>query len=132
PAAVVDALVDADSYPGMPALIVQATAIASSAPKNADELAVQFMRLNGLADSRGALRGGERVETRQAGARIVDVRRDGESVVRLCHVKGLDHAWSGGDEAVPFHAAVGPDASAMVWSFFETHRRTVATERRTD
>ncbi|WP_438502788.1 hypothetical protein, partial [Burkholderia multivorans] len=25
------------------------------------------MRLNGLADSRGALRGGERVETRQAG-----------------------------------------------------------------
>ncbi|WP_261536088.1 extracellular catalytic domain type 1 short-chain-length polyhydroxyalkanoate depolymerase [Burkholderia multivorans] len=132
PAAVVDALVDADSYPGMPVLIVQGDGDRVVAPKNADELAVQFMRLNGLADSRGALRGGERVETRQAGARIVDVRRDGESVVRLCHVKGLDHAWSGGDEAVPFHAAVGPDASAMVWSFFETHRRTVATERRTD
>ena len=59
------------------------------------------------------------------------VRRDGEPVVRLCHVKGLDHAWAGGDEAVPFHAAVGPDASAMIWSFFEQNRRTVATERRT-
>ena len=87
------------------------------APKNADQLTVQFMRLNGLADSRGALRGGERVEKRDAGAQITDVCRDGEPVVRLCHVKGADHAWAGGDEAVPFHAAVGPDASAMIWAF---------------
>ena len=64
---------------------------------------------------------------RDAGAQITDVCRDGEPVVRLCHVKGLDHAWAGGDEAVPFHAAVGPDASAMIWDFFETQRRTVAT-----
>ncbi|MCM3396174.1 hypothetical protein M3651_28045, partial [Cytobacillus oceanisediminis] len=61
---------------------------------------------------------------------ITDVCRDGEPVVRLCHVKGLDHAWAGGDEAVPFHAAVGPDASAMIWAFFEANQRTVATERR--
>ncbi|WP_350587392.1 hypothetical protein, partial [Pseudoalteromonas sp. 3-MNA-CIBAN-0064] len=85
----------------------------------------QFMRLNGLADSRGALRGGERVETRETGAQITDVCRDGEPVVRLCHMKGLDHAWAGGDEAVPFHAAVGPDASAMIWAFFEANQRTV-------
>lgn len=130
PAAAVDALVDAGAYPGMPALIVQGDGDHVVAPKNADQLAVQFMRLNGLADSRGALRGGERVETRSAGAQITEVRREGVPVVRLCHVKGLDHAWAGGDEAVPFHAAVGPDASAMIWSFFESNRRTVATERR--
>ena len=132
PAATVDALIDASAYPGMPALIVQGDGDRVVAPKNADQLTVQFMRLNGLADSRGALRGGERVETRDAGAQITDVRRDGEPIVRLCHVKGLDHAWAGGDEAVPFHAAVGPDASAMIWSFFEHNRRAVATERRTD
>ncbi|RKU03493.1 esterase [Burkholderia sp. Nafp2/4-1b] len=131
PAAAIDALVDASAYPGMPTLIVQGDRDHVVAPKNADQLTVQFMRLNGLADSRGALRGGERVETREAGAYITDVRRDGESVVRLCHVKGLDHAWAGGDEAVPFHAAVGPDASALIWSFFKANRRTVAAERRT-
>lgn len=130
PAAAVDALVEGGAYPGMPALIVQGDGDHVVAPKNADQLTVQFMRLNGLADSRGALRGGERVETRDTGAQITDVCRDGEPVVRLCHVKGLDHAWAGGDEAVPFHAAVGPDASAMIWAFFEANQRTVATERR--
>lgn len=130
PAAAVDALVEGGAYPGMPALIVQGDGDHVVAPKNADQLTVQFMRLNGLADSRGALRGGERVETRETGAQITDVCRDGEPVVRLCHVKGLDHAWAGGDEAVPFHAAVGPDASAMIWAFFEANQRTVATERR--
>jgi poly(hydroxyalkanoate) depolymerase family esterase len=131
PVAAVEAALDSGSYPGMPALIVQGDGDRVVAPKNADQLAVQFLRLNGLVDSRGALRGAERVETRDAAARIVDIRRDGESIVRVCHVRGLDHAWAGGDDAVPFHAAVGPDASAMIWSFFEQNRRTVATERRT-
>ncbi|MGU7782940.1 extracellular catalytic domain type 1 short-chain-length polyhydroxyalkanoate depolymerase [Burkholderia sp. PU8-34] len=131
PAEAVDALIGADAYPGMPTLIVHGDGDHVVAPKNADQLAVQFLRLNGMADSHGALRGGERVEARDGGAQICDYRRDGESVVRLCHVKGLDHAWAGGDEAVPFHSALGPDASAMIWSFFEANRRAVAAERRT-
>ncbi|MBN3787000.1 PHB depolymerase family esterase [Burkholderia sp. Ac-20353] len=131
PAAAVDALIGDDAFPGMPALIVHGDGDHVVSPKNADQLAVQFLRLNGMADSHGALRGGQRVEAREAGAQVCDYQRDGESVVRLCHVKGLDHAWAGGDEAVPFHSALGPDASKMIWAFFETHRRTVAAERRT-
>ncbi|KVP24974.1 PHB depolymerase family esterase [Burkholderia ubonensis] len=132
PVAAVDALISAnDPHPGMPALIVHGDGDRVVSPKNADQLAIQFLRLNGLADSRGALRGGERVDMPERGAQIRDYRRGGASVVRLCHVKGLDHAWAGGDEAVPFHAAVGPDASEMIWSFFDAHRRTVAAERRT-
>ncbi|KVU86020.1 esterase [Burkholderia ubonensis] len=132
PVAAVDALISAnDAHPGMPALIVHGDGDHVVSPKNADQLAVQFLRLNGLADSRGALRGGERVDMPERGAQVRDYRRGGASVVRLCHVKGLDHAWAGGDEAVPFHAAVGPDASEMTWSFFDAHRRTVAAERRT-
>jgi feruloyl esterase len=131
PAAAVDALVEPGTHPGMPALIVHGDGDHVVAPKNADQLAVQLLRLNRLADSRGALRGGERVETIAHGTQTCDYRRDGESIVRLCHVKGLSHAWAGGDEAVPFHAAIGPDASELVWSFFEPRRRAVAAERRT-
>ncbi|MFA8326125.1 PHB depolymerase family esterase [Burkholderia ubonensis] len=131
PVAAVDALISAnDAHPGMPALIVHGDGDHVVSPKNADQLAIQFLRLNGLADSRGALRGGERADLPERGAQIRDYRRGGASVVRLCHVKGLDHAWAGGDEAVPFHAAVGPDASEMIWAFFDAHRRTVAAERR--
>ncbi|KVD84671.1 esterase [Burkholderia stagnalis] len=131
PIEAVDALVGKQAHPGMPALIVHGDGDHVVSPKNADQLATQFLRLNRLADSRGALRGGERVEARESGMQVCDYRRGGASVVRLCHVKGLDHAWAGGDEAVPFHAAVGPDASEMIWSFFEGHRRAVAAERRT-
>ncbi|KUZ74326.1 esterase [Burkholderia ubonensis] len=131
PVAAVDALISAnDAHPGMPALIVHGDGDHVVSPKNADQLAIQFLRLNGLADSRGALRGGERADLPERGAQIRDYRRGGASVVRLCHVKGLDHAWAGGDEAVPFHAAVGPDASEMIWAFFDAQRRTVAAERR--
>ncbi len=131
PAALVDALVAPGTYPGMPALIVHGDGDRVVAPKNADHLAVEFLRLNGLADNHGMLSGAEQIETHEHGAATTDYRREGKSVVRLCHVKGLDHAWSGGDETVPFHAAVGPDASALMWSFFEPHRRVVARARHT-
>ncbi|WP_416051654.1 alpha/beta hydrolase family esterase [Cupriavidus basilensis] len=44
-------------------------------------------------------------------------------LVELCEVAGLDHAWSGGDGDYPYHAPIGPDASALMWAFFKQHRR---------
>ncbi len=52
-----------------------------------------------------------------------DYIKGGRRVVRLCRVQGLGHAWSGGDEAVPFHSSKGPDASSLVWEFFRYQRR---------
>jgi poly(3-hydroxybutyrate) depolymerase len=54
---------------------------------------------------------------------IREYRRAGRDVVRWCEVADLDHAWSGGDDAVPFHSATGPDASALIWDFFAGKRR---------
>ncbi|KWZ37666.1 esterase [Burkholderia savannae] len=125
PAVVTDALVAPGSYPGMPALIVHGDDDRVVAPKNADELAVQFLRLNGLANAEGEPAAVERVETSAADARTIDYRRDGESVVRLCRVHGLAHAWAGGDDSVPFHSAAGPDASELIWSFFASRTRAV-------
>ncbi len=40
--------------------------------------------------------------------------RDGRLVVRYVSIAALGHAWSGGDDALPFNDAQGPDATAMV------------------
>jgi poly(hydroxyalkanoate) depolymerase family esterase len=117
-----------EAHPGMPAIVVQGDQDAVVAPINAEQLTVQFLRLNGLADADGVR---PDVASRQAardGHVVQDYARRGESVVRLCRVADLDHAWSGGDDAVPFHSATGPDASEMIWNFFEGHRRDAAND----
>lgn len=40
-----------------------------------------------------------------------------------CEIKGLGHAWSGGDSSVAFGDSEGPDASLMLWTFFARHKR---------
>ena len=67
---------------------------------------------------------GEIREDRKASVVTRDYVRGGRRVIRLCHVAGLSHAWSGGDDAVPFHSSKGPDASALLWEFFKHQRRS--------
>lgn len=124
PAELVDEAADVANYPGMPAIIIHGDADHVVSPVNADQLAVQFLRLNRVVDETGARKSGEVREERKGGVVMRDYLRGGRRVVRLCRVQGLAHAWSGGDEAVPFHSAKGPDASAMVWEFFKHQRRT--------
>lgn len=49
--------------------------------------------------------------------RITDYTRNGRTLVRLCEIAGLGHAWSGGAASMLFSDAAGPDASTLVWSF---------------
>jgi poly(hydroxyalkanoate) depolymerase family esterase len=128
PVALVDTQLGARIHPGMPAIVVQGDADAVVAPVNAEQLAVQLLRLNGLADARGVRQGVVSRETFKDGYREQDYELDGASVVRLCRVAGLDHAWSGGDDTVPFHSSTGPDASTLIWDFFEDHRRETFDE----
>ncbi|HVW53966.1 MULTISPECIES: PHB depolymerase family esterase [unclassified Trinickia] len=123
PIALVDALVDPASYPGMPAIIVHGDADHVVAPKNAEQVGLAFLRLNGLIDGEGALVDGTLNETSEGCARIHDYSIGNRPAVRLCLVAGLGHAWAGGDEAVPFHSSTGPDASTMIWAFLRDHRR---------
>jgi poly(hydroxyalkanoate) depolymerase family esterase len=44
-------------------------------------------------------------------------RHDGRLVVRYVAVAALGHAWSGGDDALAFNDAQGPDATALVAAF---------------
>jgi poly(hydroxyalkanoate) depolymerase family esterase len=123
PIALVDAAVDAASHPGMPALILHGEADQVVAPQNAEQLALEFLRVNGLVDASGGWQSGTVKETQQAGTSIRDYSAGGRRVVRVCRVAGLGHAWAGGDDAIPFHSHEGPDASALMWEFFRYQRR---------
>jgi len=49
--------------------------------------------------------------------RVTDYKRDGRTLVSLCEVEGLGHAWSGGAPRLPFSDSAGPSATRLVWTF---------------
>jgi poly(hydroxyalkanoate) depolymerase family esterase len=123
PIALVDAAVDTASHPGMPAIIVHGDLDHVVSPQNAEQLALEFRRVNGLVDANGATCSGVVREAREASAWMRDYLAGGRHVVRLCRASDLGHAWAGGDDAMPFHSHKGPDASALMWEFFRNQRR---------
>ncbi|MDP9156916.1 MAG: PHB depolymerase family esterase [Pseudomonadota bacterium] len=129
PVALIDAATDVARYPGMPTVIVHGELDSVVSKVNAEQLTAEFLRLNRFTDATGAWRSGERREEMQPEGVFTDYVKNGRRVVRTCIVRGLGHAWSGGDDTVPFHSAKGPDASAMLWEFFKHQRRVQATVR---
>lgn len=130
PITLIDGLVDVARYPGMPAIIVHGDSDRIVAPKNAEQLALAFLRLNGFVDQAGTWRAGTLRETQEGEARIHDYAMNNRHLLRICRVADLGHAWAGGDEAVPFHAKQGPDASALIWAFLRDQRRRPPTAAR--
>ncbi len=126
PAALADACVELSTYPGMPSFILHGNADYIVAPQNAKQLTIEFLRLNNMTDASGMLKNAQAIETECNGALTRDYLQDGRLVVRTCDIPKLGHAWSGGDGTVPFHASSGPDASALIWSFFAPYRRSTA------
>ncbi|NIE60881.1 MULTISPECIES: alpha/beta fold hydrolase [unclassified Burkholderia] len=123
PIRAVDACADVASYPGMPALVMHGALDTVVTDRNATQLGIAFARLNRLVDEHGAMRVGEQRTYARDDADYVDYLKGGRLVVRVCIVRRLPHAWSGGDPREPFHSATGPDATAMLWHFFRRQRR---------
>ncbi|KVV41452.1 esterase [Burkholderia territorii] len=123
PIGVVDACVDVRAYPGMPALVVHGGLDSVVAGQNARQLGIAFARINRLVDEQGELRVGEQHTYTQDDVDYTDYLRGGRLIVRVCIVRRLAHAWSGGDPREAFHSATGPDATAMFWNFFRRRRK---------
>ncbi|RKT99416.1 esterase [Burkholderia sp. Nafp2/4-1b] len=123
PIRVVDTCVDVRSYPGMPALVMHGGLDTVVDERNAVQLGIAFARINRLVDEQGELRVGEQQTYTQDDAHYTDYLRGGRVIVRVCIVRRLAHAWSGGDPSEAFHSATGPDATAMFWNFFRRRRR---------
>lgn len=123
----VQALASDPGFPGMPAMLLHGDADKVVRPVNLQQVARQFCLLNHLpashvpvASLQPARSGGR--SPRHALERL-DYRQGRKTLVSVCRIAGLDHAWSGGDAALRFNSKLGPDASALLWAFFEKHRR---------
>jgi poly(hydroxyalkanoate) depolymerase family esterase len=130
-------------FPGMPAMILHGQLDHVVAPRNARQLTQQFVHINWvLANDRvsvagsllhnavpavGHVEAAPRKSVMAAGTKREYVREDyirgRKTVVRLCLIKSVGHAWSGGDSKLKFNATDGPKASAVIWQFFEMHQR---------
>lgn len=110
---------------GMPALILHGQLDPAVAPRNARQLFEQFRTVNAADPHALPVERVLGLGTEKA-YRRVDVLRGRKTVLRLCEITRLEHAWSGGDPAFKYHARSGPDASALVWRFFQGQRRTGA------
>ena len=110
---------------GMPAMILHGQMDPAVAPRNARQLFEQFRAVNGLAEDEPTVERVLGLGTERA-YRRVDMLRNRKAVLRLCEISRIEHAWSGGDAAVRYHARGGPDASALIWRFFQGHRRLPA------
>jgi poly(hydroxyalkanoate) depolymerase family esterase len=128
PVGVIDAAIDVAASPGMPAIIVHGEVDSVVAKRNATQLGLQLARVNRLLDAQGVLRVGEIRTYSRDTVEYTDYVKSGRLIVRVCLVRGLGHAWSGGDPREPFHSAKGPDATAMMWQFFRRQRRSMARE----
>jgi poly(hydroxyalkanoate) depolymerase family esterase len=135
PAPLIEAVVPAvDHFPGMPAIILHGQRDRVVALRNAGQLAEQFVYLNWMFAAAGP---SPKISVMASGTSREYLREDylqgRKPVVRLCLVKMTGHAWSGGDHRLKFNAKEGPNASLVIWQFFEMHRRAAvpAAVRRT-
>ena len=67
-----------------------------------------------------AAKPGERRKLRRGkrhAMRVTNYKRNGRTLVSLCEVEGLGHAWSGGAARLPFSDPAGPSATRLVWTF---------------
>lgn len=120
PEPLVEPLLEKDAaFPDMPVMILHGARDRVVSASNADQLARQFVFLNRLGAAKEAVlgKGTHREYLRR------DFLRSGRPLVRLCVIRDLGHAWSGGNSNYSYHSDKGPAASVLMWQFFSLHRR---------
>jgi poly(hydroxyalkanoate) depolymerase family esterase len=115
----------------VPAIVVHGTADYTVAAKNADQVARQWAQTADLAtngkddddvDGTPDARKTEQAPGGRSYTRYTFTDKAGRAVVEQVMVDGMGHAWAGGDSAGSYTDPKGPDASRMMWDFFEAHK----------
>ena len=121
--------ISGDKVNAMPALVIHGDADDIVHPINAEQIIAQFLAMNRLAaEKNGRLdtsTARTTVTANDSGHRfeIRDYGPEDAPLLRHVIVKGMGHAWSGGNPRYPFNDPRGPDASEMMMEFFSRHRR---------
>ncbi len=115
-----------------PVIVVHGSADPTVAPLNGDQVIGQFAQMNDIADDGDGANDsidGVADHTAETAAapgvrayRLQDYHDTaGRPVMRQIRVEGLGHAWSGGDPAGSYTDQLGPEASRLIWRFFQDH-----------
>ncbi|HEY0061543.1 MAG TPA: PHB depolymerase family esterase [Telluria sp.] len=121
--AIDEVLLKHGQFPPMPTMLIQGEEDDVVRPVNQAHLTRQAMQLNRLDPATPVS-----VTTNPGGRsgrahRLHDVYAGRKLMLRVAQICGLKHAWSGGDDRLPYNASQGPDASKMLLDFFSKHRR---------
>jgi poly(hydroxyalkanoate) depolymerase family esterase len=98
--------------------------------RNAEHVVRQFAKLNDWADD-GRANGSLPQKPSKDGGQVAGgygyaVTRyeyRGRPLIEYYQVATMGHAWSGGKDGVRFSDPKGPNASALMWEFFQRHSR---------
>ena len=126
PEALADSYWNTHELPPPPLIIVHGDADPTVTEKNATRLMQVWEKLVESAPQATPLTRDARDFASTESARAysqIDLQREGRIIIRSMRVHGLAHRWSGGDAALPFNDAQGPDATAAIWKFFERQQR---------
>lgn len=123
--AVTNRLARQPAFPGMPTIVIHGEGDKAVRSINQRQLTRQSLAFNGLpADAVATVtRKAQGSRARHNAHHIEDFYGGRKLLVRVVLIDALEHAWSGGDAALRFNAAAGPDASRMMLAFFARHRR---------
>jgi poly(hydroxyalkanoate) depolymerase family esterase len=123
--AVREVLARQPQFPGMPTISIQGEGDSVVRPINQTQIARQSMALNGIgavAQPKVTLKSQGRGGRHNA-HQIRDFYDGRKLLLRVAQIEQLEHAWSGGDEALAYNAKAGPDATRMMLDFFGRHHR---------
>jgi poly(hydroxyalkanoate) depolymerase family esterase len=110
-------------FPPMPTILIQGGADEVVRPVNQAHLTRQAMQWNRLHADTPVAVASRPGTSRTRAHRLHDLYAGRKLMLRVAQIAELKHAWSGGDERLPYNAAGGPDASRMLLDFFARHRR---------
>ena len=121
-------LAEQTDFPGMPVMVIHGEADAVVRRVNAQELVQQFLlvnanKLGGVEPKRHWHAGSSAGATLRLAHHTDTWYAKRKPYVVSCTVNGLGHAWSGGDPATAFSEPCGPNASRLLWQFFQHHQR---------
>jgi poly(hydroxyalkanoate) depolymerase family esterase len=105
----------------VPTFVVHGTSDGVLAKVNGDQVAAQWRRTNTLVLGDGAIEPVESIAG-TAGYTFTHMvhrnKANGASVIEYYVVDNLGHAWPGGKDGGSYSDKSGPDASALLWGFF--------------
>jgi poly(hydroxyalkanoate) depolymerase family esterase len=129
--------------PPPPLLVIHGDADDRVHPKNADQLFDLWASMNQAETTHPLLREQHEVNAtaKRRAYRVTNItapesapdRHDapgtqGFKLVESLRMSGLQHAWSGGNAALPFNDALGPDASKLIVAFARLDKQFIAAD----